>query len=365
MKKIVRATALAGALALALAACGEAPEEDNGDAGGTTTGGTETTAAASDFQGCMVTDSGGVDDRSFNASAWAGLQAAEEELGIDVKYVESNTETDFTPNVQQMVSDDCGIIITVGFLLGDATAEAAQANPDERFAIVDFAYEEPIENVKPLIFDTAQASFLAGYLAAGMTETGTVATFGGINIPTVSIFMDGFADGVAHYNEVKGTDVELLGWDKEAQDGSFTGDFQNQANGQNLTNNFIQQGADIIMPVAGPVGLGAAAAAQEADGVKIIWVDTDGYESASQYAPLFLTSVVKEIDNAVLEATRQAVDDEFTGEPYVGTLENEGVSIAPFHDFEDDVPDELKTELEDLRQQIIDGEITVESPSSP
>lgn len=362
MKRIVRATALAGAVALALAACGEAPEE-NGGAGGTGTDGGG--AQAADFLGCMVTDSGGVDDRSFNASAWKGLQDAEAELGVEVKYVESNTETDFTPNVQQMVADDCGLIVTVGFLLGDATAEAAEANPEEKFAIVDFAYDEPIENVKPLIFDTAQASFLAGYLAAGMTETGKVATFGGINIPTVSIFMDGFVDGVAQYNEAKGTNVEVLGWDKEAQNGSFTGDFTNQANGQNLTNNFIQQGADIVMPVAGPVGLGAAAAAQEAGNVKIIWVDSDGYESASQYAPLFLTSVIKEIDNAVLTATTEAVEGNYTSDPYVGTLENEGVSIAPYHDFEDQVPEELKAEIEELRQQIIDGEITVESPSSP
>ncbi|MFP5334780.1 MAG: BMP family protein [Actinomycetes bacterium] len=361
MKKFVRATALAGAVALVLAACGEAPEEEAG--GGETGGGGET--QATDFQGCMVTDSGGVDDRSFNASAWAGLQQAESDLGISAKYVESNTETDFTPNVQQMVADDCGIIITVGFLLGDATKEAAEANPEEKFAIVDFGYDEPIENVKPLIFDTAQASFLAGYLAAGMTETGTVATFGGINIPTVSIFMDGFVDGVEHHNETKGTDVTVLGWDKEAQNGSFTGDFQNQANGQNLTNNFIQQGADIILPVAGPVGLGAAAAAQEAGDVKIIWVDSDGFESASQYGSLFLTSVLKQINNAVFTATEEAAGGEYSNEPYVGTLENEGVGLAPFHDFEDEVPEELKAELDELRQQIIDGEVTVESPSSP
>ena len=361
MNRTARFATLLGAVALVAAACGDAPEETD-DAAATDA---ETTAAQADFLGCMVTDSGGVDDRSFNASAWKGLQDAESELGVEVKYVESATETDFAPNVNQMVSDDCGLIVTVGFLLGDATAAGAAANPEEQFAIVDFSYEEPFENVKPLVFDTAQAAFLAGYLAAGMTETGTVATFGGIQLPTVSIFMDGFADGIAHYNEAKGADVTLLGWDKEAQNGSFTGDFTNEANGQNLTNNFIQQGADIILPVAGPVGLGAAAAAQEAGNVKVIWVDSDGFESASQYAPLFLTSVVKRIDNAVLDATTQAVDDEFTADAYVGTLENEGVGLAPYHDFEDEVPDELKQEIDDLRQQIIDGELTVESPSSP
>ena len=358
MKNVLRATAFAGVAALALAACGQAPEEGGGGTGGGT-------AATQDFLACMVTDSGGIDDRSFNASAWAGMQQAEEDLGVKAKYVESNAETDFVPNVQQMVDDDCGVIITVGFLLGDATKEAAEANPEEKFAIVGFGYEEPVENVRPLIFDTAQAAFLAGYAAAATTKTGTVATFGGINIPTVSIFMDGFVDGVTHHNSEKGTDVKVLGWDKAAQNGSFTGDFQNQANGQNLAQTFIQQGADIIMPVAGPVGLGAAAAAQEAGDVMIIGVDSDWYESAPQYKALILTSVVKEIGAAVLDTVTLTSEDQYTADPYVGTLDNEGVSIAPFHDFEATVPAELQGELDALREAIIAGDVKVESPSSP
>jgi len=313
----------------------------------------------------MVTDSGGIDDRSFNATAWKGLQDAESELGIEVKYVESNAETDFVPNVDSVVQDDCGIIVTVGFLLGDATLAAAEANPEEKFAIVDFGYEQPIENIKPLIFDTAQAAFLGGYVAAAMSETGTVATFGGINIASVSIFMDGFADGIAYHNQEKGTDVALLGWDKAAQDGSFTGDFQNQQNGQNLAQTFIDQGADIILPVAGPVGLGAAAAAQAAGDVNLIWVDSDGFESAPDFQDIFITSVVKRIDNAVLDATTAAAEDAFDATPYVGTLENEGVGIAPFHSFEGSLPDGLQEELDAITEGIIAGDIVVESPSSP
>jgi basic membrane protein A and related proteins len=360
VKKVLRATAIAGIAALALAACGDAPEEE-GSGGGSGSG----EATASDFLACMVTDSGGVDDRSFNASAWQGLVEAKDQLGIEAKYVESNSETDFAPNVQQMVADDCGIIVTVGFLLGDATKEAAEANAEEHFAIVDFQYQEPVENIKPLIFDTAQAAFLAGYAAADTTKTGTVATFGGINIPTVSIFMDGFADGVTYYNEQKGKDVKLLGWDKDAQNGSFTGDFQDQNKGKNLANTFIQQGADIIMPVAGPVGLGAAAAAQESTDVKIVGVDSDWYESAPQYKALVLTSVVKEIDTAVLDTTQAASEGDFGADPYVGTLENEGVALAPFHDFESQVRSDLQSELDDLKDKIVSGEVTVESPSSP
>jgi basic membrane protein A len=351
--------------ALTLAACGEAPDE-NAASG---------SAAASDFLGCMVTDQGGIDDRSFNASAWAGLQAAAESDGIDVKYVTSKTESDYTPNVNSLVAEDCGIIVTVGFSLGDATRTAAQANPNETFTIVDENPDgdpattdvfEPIDNVKPLLFNTAEAAYLAGYLAAGMTETGTVGTFGGIKLPTVAVFMDGFYDGVMKYNEDKGADVTLLGWDKEKQDGLFAGKFDDQTGGKNLASNLIQQGADIIMPVAGGTGLGAAAAAQESNGkASIIWVDTDGYESASQYKEVFLTTVEKNIAEAVEVATTETVNGNFSNTPYIGTLANDGVGLAPYHDFESSVPPELTAEIEALKAAIIDGSITVESANSP
>ncbi len=359
MKKMMRMAAVAGAIALVTTACGSAPEEEEAatspDAG----------AEQADFTACMVSDAGGIDDRSFNASAWRGLQDAESELGVTPKFVESKADTDYAPNINSLVQQDCGVIVTVGFLMGDATTEAATANVDERFAIVDSAPEEPLDNLKPLLFDTAQAAYLAGYLAAGMTESGTVATFGGIPIPPVTVFMDGFVDGVAKYNEDKDGDVKVLGWDKDKQDGSFTGDFDDQNKGKQVTNNFIQNGADIIFPVAGPVGLGAAAAADQAGDVSMIWVDSDGYETAPDYADLFITSVLKQIDAATFAVTEEALDGSFSNETYVGTLENEGVGLAPYHDYEDEVPDELKAEVDALKEQIISGEIVVESPASP
>jgi len=364
VKITLRSAALFGAAALVVAACGTAPD-DEADAGAEATGTGDAGVEEVDFQACMVSDAGGIDDRSFNASAWRGLQDAEAAFGVSSKFVESTADTDYAPNINSLLQEDCGVIVTVGFLMGDATTEAATANPDQPFAIVDTAPDEPIDNVKPLLFDTAQAAYLAGYLAAGMTETGTVATFGGIPIPPVTVFMDGFVDGVAQYNEVKGTDVEVIGWDKEQQDGSFTGDFDDQNKGKQVTANFIQQGADIVLPVAGPVGLGAAAAAQEADGVNLIWVDSDGYETAPDFSELFITSVLKRIDSATFAATEEALSGDFSNETYVGTLENEGVGLAPYHDFEDVVPDELKAEVDELREQIISGEIVVESPASP
>lgn len=349
-----------GATALLLAGCGAPPAETDGEA--------DPTAEGADYAGCIVSDSGGFDDQSFNQSSYEGIQAAKEALGIEVRQAESQAETDFTPNVNSMVTAGCDLIVTVGFLLSATTAEAAEDNPDTNFAIVD-DNQIDLPNVKPIIYDTAQAAFLAGYLAAGTSETGKVATYGGIQIPTVTIFMDGFADGVAHYNEQKDADVQLLGWDKEAQTGTFTGNFEDQAAGKTNTQNFINEGADIIMPVAGPVGLGTIEAVEEAnaDGgsAKVIWVDSDGFLTVESGTEYILSSVMKLMGEAVEEVITQDVEDNFSNEPYVGTLENGGVALAPFHDQEEAVSDELKAELEDIQEDIISGEITVESEASP
>jgi basic membrane lipoprotein Med (substrate-binding protein (PBP1-ABC) superfamily) len=354
------AVAVLGVSALALTACGSAPEE----------GGNGSSAApqATDFTGCIVSDSGGFDDRSFNQSSYEGLQQAEEDYGIEVKRAESQSATDFTANVDSMVQQGCDLTVTVGFLLSDTTKAAAEANPESNFAIVDDnAIDLP--NVKPITYDTAQAAFLAGYVAAGSTETGTVATYGGMQIPTVTIFMDGFADGVEYYNEQKGTDVKLLGWDKDSQNGTFVGNFEDQGKGKTNTLNFINEGADIIMPVAGPVGLGTLDAVIESNAggknARVVWVDSDGYESAGKAEEFILTSVLKEMGTSVHDVTKSAIDGAFDATPYVGTLENGGVGIAPFHEQDANVPAELKTEVEQLKQDIIDGKVTVESEASP
>ena len=375
MRRVLKLAAVTAAATLTLAACGEAPEDDAADNGGTEDNGSATSEEAApadgaDFQACMVSDSGGFDDQSFNQSGREGMEAAESALGIQTTLVESQSDADYATNVNTLVSQGCNITIGVGFLLEDAIQTGAEGNPDTRFALIDSAFSDadfaPVEldNAKPILFNTAEASFLAGYLAAGMTETDTVATFGGLQIPSVAIFMDGFADGVDLYNEDNGAEVQLLGWDKEAQNGSFSGDFENQSQGQTLTEQFIAQGADIIMPVAGPVGLGAAAAAEGEEGTKIIWVDSDGYNT-TEYGDLMLTSVLKQIGPAVEDTITQTVEEGFDNEPYVGTLENDGVGLAEFHDFDGDVPQELKDRLTELEQQIIDGELTVESPNSP
>ena len=166
-----------------------------------------------------------------------------------------------------------------------------------------------------------------------------MATFGGIELPTVTIYMDGYWDGVQYYNSKHGTHVQVLGWNEQTQKGSFTGDFTNQTKGQTLTQTFISEGADIIFPVAGNVGLGAAKAVQSADQaagsdkVNMEWVDVDGCVSAAQYCPYFITSVEKGIVASVKAVVLSAANGTFQGGTYIGTLANGGAVLAPFHDF--------------------------------
>ena len=222
MKKIIRVAALGGAVALALAACGSAPDET-----AETPSGEGSAAAAADFTGCMVSDFGGFDDNSFNQSGLAGLERAESELGIDGKTAESTDAGQYNTNIDSMVQAGCDLIITVGFNLADATAAAADADAEQNFALIDSGVDPARDNVKPLLFNTQEASFLAGYVAAGVSKTGKVATFGGMQFPSVTIFMDGFYDGVQKYNEDNGTNVEVLGWNKDTQTGTFAETFAN------------------------------------------------------------------------------------------------------------------------------------------
>jgi basic membrane protein A len=351
MKRGYRAFAVLALLALVAAGCGKKPASQGAGAGG---------QPKSNFLACQVTDTGGIDDRSFNATAWKGMQDAQSDLGVKVKFLESTTQNDFAPNLRTFVQQKCGLIVTVGFLLGDATKDSATANPSQKYAIVDFAYDPPLSNVLGLTFSTDQAAFLAGYVAAATSKSGKLGTFGGQKIPTVTIFMDGFWAGMKYYNKQNNAKVQLLGWDAGKQNGLFTGDFTNQDNGKRVTETLLGEGADIILPVAGPVGLGAAAAVKSAGSDKhMIWVDTDGCVSAAQYCSLFLTSIEKHMDVAVETAIKDTANNQFKGGIYSGTLQNNGVGIAPFHDFESQVPQKVKDALNTIKQGIISGSISV------
>jgi basic membrane protein A and related proteins len=356
VKKTARIAAVVAAAALTLAACGERPAEE-GSAGESPTASESTpTESHPDFKACMVSDSGGFDDKSFNQTSHDGLEKAKELYGIQTGEVESQSDSEYSDNIAALVRQNCDHITTVGFLLGEATEAAAKKNKKVDFSIVDFAYEKPPANVKGLTFNTAEPSFLAGYLAAAESESGTVGTFGGLPIPTVTIFMDGFKAGVEHFNQENDADVQLLGWD--GKNGSFTEDFEDKTKGQGIAEQMIQQGADVIFPVAGPAGLGGLQAAKD-QGVRGIWVDTDGCVSAAEYCDILLTSVVKSMDVAVETSIKSSIDGEFDNELYVGTLENEGVSLADYHEQDGEIEQETKDKIEELKEQIISGDLKV------
>lgn len=345
------------ALGLVLGGCGSKPATSSGS------GSTGTASTASNFRACMVTDTGGIDDRSFNASAWAGMQAAQKDGKAKVQYVQSKSESDYAPNIAQLQKASCNLIVTVGGLMGQATTDASTKAPSQHFAIVDSNGNGT--NVQGLQFNTAQAGFLAGYLAAGYSKTGKVATYGGLKIPPVTIYMDGYWEGVQYYNQKKGKSVQVLGWSETTQNGVFASSFTDQSQGQQLANNFIQQGADVIFPVAGGTGLGSAGAAQASGKAVVIWVDTDGVTSAPQYAGVFLSTAFKNVDNSVQKAVEDASGGTFATKDYIGDLSNGGVGLSPFHDFDSKIDPGLKSELTQLKQDIISGTIKITSPAQP
>lgn len=353
--------AMGALVALVLNGCAAAP--DSADPGG---------EAASDFLPCAVSDLTGFDDNDFNELTYNGVKSAAESLGVESKATESASEDQYAANINAVVGEGCDFIVTVGFALATATRDAAVDNVDVNFALIDSTVANddfsPLEldNVKPVLFDTAQAAALAGYLAAGASKTGVVGTYGGMPFPSVTVFMDGFSDGIDHYNETHDASVTLIGWDKAAQDGLFVGSFDDQNQAKTLTSALLDQNVDVIMPVAGTLFTASIAAMIDrgSDGA-IIGVNSDAFESVPEYKSYYLTSVLKNLTTAAEEVTLAAGRDDFDNAAYVGTLENGGVGIAPTHEWESKLDPALLEEVAQLKADIISGAFIVDSPSSP
>jgi len=312
---------------------------------------------------CEVTDTRGIYDGGFNQETREGIERAGVDFGASADVLESRAVTDFEVNINAFVDEGCDLIVTVGPMLRDATLDGAVAHPGARFAIVDSAFDDPPANLKGLVFNTNEAAFLAGYLAAGMTQTGIVGTFGGANLPGVTSYMDGFARGVAHYNDAKAQDVVVLGWDPEARAGMFQDEIDGGDDDRSLAQAMVDEGADIIMPVAmaesGSDDTGAAELAKELGTFLLIGIEVDQAQVDTPNGSVYLTSVVKRVDESVYAAARHAFNESFTNDPYVGTLANNGVDIASYHDLDEQVPRALKDEVVQLRQDIIDGIVDV------
>jgi basic membrane protein A and related proteins len=331
--------------------------------------------AAARFKACLVTDIGGINDRSFNQLSWQGMQAAAaaEPRRIRALFLPSTSSADYARNIAVFVKDKCGIIVTVGFLMGTAAEAAAVAHPHRKFAIVDCTYlsgcltGRRARNLDQLAFNTAQDAFLGGYLAAATSKTGVVATFGGFRFGTVTIYMDGFWDGVQYYNSRHHAHVRVLGWNERTQKGVFARSFTDIVAGERIARRFIRAGADVIFPVAGGTGLGAANAVRLADAarkhVTLEWPDTDGCFSIVQYCPYLLTSVTKGIAREVKTIVLAAAHGTFR-RSYIGTLANGGVALAPYHDLARKVHPKLRAELAKIKAKIENGTI-IPSTHSP
>ena len=307
---------------------------------------------------CQVTNVRGVNDQFFNQIAYAGVKKAAELFQWETALIESAIPSDYGKNIQTFVEDQCSLIVVpMGFDMAQDVEIAAKASPQEKFILMDMTYDQPYANVWTEIYATDQAGFLAGYVAAAVTKTGKVGTYGGYNFPSVVDFMNGFAFGVQYYNDKNGITVQVIGWDIKKQDGIFINSFDDLAAGRAVTKQLLDQGVDVILPVAGPIGLVTAEVlVQRGEGL-LIGVDTDWAVTFPEHAGVILTSVEKRMDNSVVNAVRTIVDGNFTGGTHVGTLANGGVSLAPFHQLDSLVSAQIKADLEEIKAGIISGEI--------
>lgn len=379
-RRMRRLGAVVLTLAVVVAACATEPTTDSTTtssgtattiAGFTTTtttteGGstTVTTVPVEAVTVCQISDFGDLDDAAVNQAAWAGMERAAAEFGVTTDFLSSNDTANYPRHIATFIEQGCDLIVTTGALLAYDTATAAREHPDQLFAIIDYPVgpfdpwgEPPVDNVRGLTFQVDEAAFLAGYLSAGMSTTHVIGTFGGLNIPPVTIFMEGFRKGALHYDGIHGTVTTVEGWN--GTDGLFTADFASQDKAYEFTQDLIAAGADVILPVADRAGEGACRAATEAGNVRVIGTHWDWYGSAPDCRPVLLTSILKHFDVAVYKTIQNIVVIDALGSQYVGTLKNEGVGLAPFHEWEDAVPAELATEVDELRADIISGAVVL------
>jgi basic membrane protein A len=330
-----------------------------------------------DYTACVAFDTGGLGDKGFNDLAKVGLENAAA-AGYTTFFSEAQGSTDYAANIQRLIDQGCKTIVAVGFNQGAAVAEKALANPEVAFSQVDTSWaggpgagpdftpgtpdDIPVPpNFTGLDYQIDQAAMLAGYLAAGFSKSGKIGTYGGQPFAGVTRFMDGLYAGIKYWNEKKGANVELLGWDGD-KTGSFVGGsnpWNDPAKGEQLAQALLDQGVDIVHPVSGATGNGSIKAMSEA-GKWAIGVDTDQYVSIGPPTnAAILTSAQKAIDVSVMDVIDKNAGGDLGGEDYSGTLENAGVLLSPFHDLDSQVSAELKGEIDALSAAIKDGSVKV------
>jgi basic membrane protein A len=314
----------------------------------------ETTEPA--LKAAMVTDVGGLGDKSFNDLAYEGLKRAEEELGVEIEVLESKEITDYESNIDQLASAGYSPIFAVGFLMTDTVIKLAPDYPDTTFGGIDEFFDPTIDNVVGLNFKEEEGSYLAGVVAGMATletfdsklnDKNIIGFVGGMDTPLIKKFEAGYIAGAKSVNP----DVQVISL--------YTGNFTDQAKGKELGLSLIEQGADVIYAAAGACGTGTVQACQE-KGALFIGVDADQYLTIPGTGDVMLTSMMKRVDNAVFMTIEAAVNGELeTGVNQVFGLAEGGVELAPFHDFDSKVPQTIKDAVDKATSDIIDGKVTV------
>lgn len=322
-----------------------------------------TPVAAKTIRVGLVTDTGGVNDKSFNQSAWTGVQKAMKDFGVDAKFIESKQPTDYEKNIDLFLNDKYDVVITVGFLMGDANGLKALANPGTKFAIIDYSYfptkgdkvcddtkkdcyaDGKLTNVTSLMFAEDQVGYLAGVLAGGMTKTGTICTVSGMEIPPVVRYVVGYQNGAKSVKpDVKTLNVYIP---------SFTDSPKGKETGQAM----IGQGCDVVFGVGGNTGNGGLLAAKEKN-LMAIGVDVDQYLTYPEVKDALITSAQKNVDVAVYEYLKSVVG----GTPKAGiataTVNNGGVGLAPYHDWESKIPQAVKDKVTQATADLKAGKVT-------
>jgi basic membrane protein A len=310
--------------------------------------------AATKQKVCVALDEAGINDKSFNQTSYDGAKAAKAAgYASSIQYLPAKSGADYVPNVKNFVDQKCTLIIGIGFALGDAINASAKANPGIKYAIVDNGSGGA--NVKGITYNTNENSFLMGYLAAGMSKTKKVATYGGKPYGTVTIFMDGFARGVEYYNAVKGKSVQVLGWNTATQNGEFLDSFDNTTKALATSLAFEQQGADWIFGVAGNMQSTTAANSLKSKKSVLVWVDSSVMATAPQFGSVVPVSALKGLKEGVLATIKETYEGKFTNAQYVGTLKNKGVGYVITPSWKSKIPASLQKEITELGNDIADG----------
>jgi basic membrane protein A and related proteins len=320
-------------------------------------------ASHSDFSACLMISATGIADHSFNQSAWAAMTEAKSKLGITTKYLAQSGSTDYATIGAQFVQQGCSMIIGVGFNTQTTINTLAPQNPNIKFALIDSTLTAKVPNAVSLTYQTDQAGFLGGYLAAGLSKSGTVGVYGNEAIPPVELYMTGYVYGVDYYNKTNNANIKVIGWDPLAKTGQFVGSFTDVNKGKLITQAEIQQGADVIFPVAGPIDAGTATAVRAAGGPKagyyMLWVDSDGCVSNPDGCDVIVSTVQKNIQPSLYAVISKTVNGNFPTGSYLGTLSNNGVGLAPYHNLSADVPAKLQEQITQLTKDVASGAVKV------